>query len=148
MPGDLDPMDMKLLECLQRDAWLSYAALARLVNLSPSAVQRRVERLISVKVIEGATIKLGDGRYAPQNLMVTLLIELADDRASTIDKFKKAVFQEAAIVDALYTTGEFDVVLRITLAKMQDYDRLLDRLCNRSALVRRFKTLTALRRLK
>lgn len=148
MTGDLDTMDVKLLECLQRDAWLSYAALARLVNLSPSAVQRRVERLISAKVIEGATIKLGDGRYVPQNLMVTLLIELADDRATTIEKFKKSIVQETAVQDALYTAGEFDVVLRISLGKMQDYDRLLERLCNRNALVRRFKTLTALRRLK
>ena len=54
MAGPRDDRDRKILKALKADAWLTYAALGERVNLSASAVQRRVERLIAAGVLRGA----------------------------------------------------------------------------------------------
>jgi DNA-binding Lrp family transcriptional regulator len=52
------------------------------------------------------------------------------------------------VVEAYYVTGEADVVLKLRLADMAAYDRFVETHINASSLVRRFKTLTALRSLR
>jgi DNA-binding Lrp family transcriptional regulator len=54
MAGPRDNRDRQLLDLLKADAWLTYAALGERVNLSASAVQRRVERLIADGTLRGA----------------------------------------------------------------------------------------------
>ncbi len=45
MPAELDAIDMKILELMQRDASLSTAELAERVGLSQSPCWRRIQRL-------------------------------------------------------------------------------------------------------
>jgi DNA-binding Lrp family transcriptional regulator len=140
----LDTRDHRILEILRGDAWISYAALARHVHLSASAVQRRVERLIADGVILGAEAKVAIA--AP--LRILLLAELADDSAATIERFAAALADAPEVVEAHYVTGEADVALTLELADMAAYDAFVARRINASRLVRRFKTFATLRRLK
>jgi len=50
---ELDARDRAILDALQEDARLSFAALARRVGLSPPAVAERVRRLEAEGVIRG-----------------------------------------------------------------------------------------------
>ena len=45
MPAELDAIDMKILELMQRDASLSTAELAERVGLSQSPCWRRIQRM-------------------------------------------------------------------------------------------------------
>jgi Lrp/AsnC family transcriptional regulator len=142
-----DDRDKRILALLQDDAWLSYAAIARRVNLSASAVQRRVERLIESGSILGAKAMLApDG--GERQTTIFLLAELVDDTAATIAQFERAIAFQPEVIEAHYVTGEADVVLRLRVKDIAAYDRFVSRHINRSTLLRRFKTLTVLRPLK
>jgi DNA-binding Lrp family transcriptional regulator len=140
-----DERDRQILRLLQADAWLTYAALAQQVNLSASAVQRRVERLIADGVLLGAHAEVAE--EASGELTVYLLAELVDDSAQTIRKFAQAIRGAAEVREARYVTGEADVVLKLQVSDMRAYDRFVSSYVNDGSVVRRFKTFAALRAL-
>jgi Lrp/AsnC family transcriptional regulator len=146
MTTALDDRDRRILALLQEDAWLSYAELSRQVNLSASAVQRRVERMISGGVILGARAEIALPNPAGQ-LTLFLLAELADESRQALQQFTATVAANPGVVEAHYVAGESDVVLKLRLPDMAAYDRFVEMHVNTSPLVRRFKTLTALRSL-
>jgi Lrp/AsnC family transcriptional regulator, leucine-responsive regulatory protein len=117
----LDDRDQKILTLLRADAWLSYTVLSRRVNLSASAVQRRVERMIRAGIILGARAE--------------------------VKRFCGRVADHPAVVEAHYVAGEADVLLKLCLPNMAAYDRFVEKHLNASGLVRKFKTFTALRSL-
>jgi DNA-binding Lrp family transcriptional regulator len=144
MTATLDDRDRRIVALLRTDAWLSYAQLSQRVNLSASAVQRRVERMIAAGIILGAKAEVALAESeAP--LTVFLLIELADESRQGLQRFSNTIGANPAVVEALYVTGEVDVVLKLRLADMAAYDRFVEAHINTSPLIRRFKTLTALR---
>jgi Lrp/AsnC family transcriptional regulator, leucine-responsive regulatory protein len=138
-----DARDQEILSLLRDDAWLTYAALAERVNLSASAVQRRVERLIADGVLLGARAEIAPG---PESLLtIYVLAELVDDTARTIQQFSQAIRGASAVREAFYVTGEADVVLKLAVRDMGEYDRFVAAHVNAEPVVQRFKTLTALR---
>ena len=142
----LDDRDHRILTLLRADAWQSYTALSRKVNLSASAVQRRVERMIASGIILGARAEVSvQDAQAP--LTVFLLAELAEESHAALKRFSNRVADHPAVVEAHYVAGEADVLLKLRLPDMAAYDRFVKSYINASALVRRFKTLTALRSL-
>ena len=116
------------------------------MNLSASAVQRRVERMIRAGVILGARAMTA-APEADAPLTIFLLAELADESREALQRFSATVAAHPAVVEAHYVAGEADVVLKLSLADMTAYDRFVQAHINTSPLVRRFKTLTALRSL-
>jgi Lrp/AsnC family transcriptional regulator, leucine-responsive regulatory protein len=146
MAMTLDDRDQQILTLLRADAWLSYTAMSRKVNLSASAVQRRVERMIASGVILGARAEVADqeGR-APLTLF--MLAELTEESRAALKRFSKRVADHPAVVEAHYVAGEADVLLKLRLPDMATYDRFVETYINASGLVRRFKTFTVLRSL-
>jgi DNA-binding Lrp family transcriptional regulator len=142
----LDVRDRQILTLLRADAWLSYTALSRKVNLSASAVQRRVERMIASGIILGARAEVAVPE-AQAPLTLFLLAELADESRAALRRFANRIADHPAVVEAHYVAGEADVLLKLRLPDMAAYDRFVETYINASPLVRRFKTLTALRSL-
>ena len=145
MGAPRDDRDRLILGLLAEDAWLTYAALAERVNLSASAVQRRVERLIADGVLLGARAEIA--HQPGDELTVYMLAELVDDAARTIDQFSRAIRGAAEVREGYYVTGEADVVLKLVVRDMSEYDRFVAVHVNAQPVVRRFKTLMALRAL-
>lgn len=143
MDGLRDDRDRQILDLLKADAWLTYAALGERVNLSASAVQRRVERLIGDGILRGARAEVAAEPHA--GLTVYLLAELADDSAATIRRVAETLCRAAEVRDAHYVTGDADVILKLELADMAHYDRFVAAHLNSQAAIRRFRTLASLR---
>jgi DNA-binding Lrp family transcriptional regulator len=139
----LDALDGRILEALSKDAWLTYAALSRRVHLSPSAVQRRVERLIREGVLLGATARIAGSASIP-TLRIFALIELLDERSATLSNFIRRLRAAPVQVDAHYVAGAYDLVLIIQVESMAQYAEFAKNYLNGSTQVRRFKTLTEL----
>ncbi len=139
----MDSRDDRILDALKADAWLSYTALAERVHLSPSAVQRRVERLIADGVLQGATARIADDRQT----LIYVLVELRDDARATVRGFGDSIRQSPLVEAAHYVTGEADVVLTLRVAGVPDYARFVEERLNDDARVRRFRTLTSMRSL-
>ena len=113
------------------------------MNLSASAVQRRVERLIADGTLRGARADVAT--EPPKGLTVYLLLELADDAAATIRRVTDSLCRTAEVRDAHYVTGEADVILKLELDDMAHYDRFVAGHVNSQAAIRRFKTFASLR---
>ena len=146
MSTSLDDRDHRILSLLRQDAWLTYAELSRLVNLSASAVQRRVERMTAAGVIVGARAEVALPDPASP-LIIYLLAELAEKSPQALQLFRSTVAAQAAVIEAHYVAGESDVLMKLRLADMAAYDRFVEKHVIASPLVRKFKTLTVLRTL-
>lgn len=143
---DLDDRDRRIVAALARDAWLSYVDLGAQVNLSPSAAQRRVEKLIEAGAITGARASVAPEALG-KPLRLYVLVELRDEAKATLTRFTKKIAAWPDLVEAHYVTGAVDIVLVLQASNMEAYAAFADEHLNGDANVRRYKTLTSLRRL-
>ena len=112
MPAELDAIDTKILELMQRDASLSTAELAERVGLSQSPCWRRIQRLreegyIKAQVVIVDRQKLGFKMQIFAQVKMTPLS--AEDRA----KFHKAINDIPEILECYTVFGEMDAMLKI-----------------------------------
>src|SRR6476661_3146817 len=115
-PAELDRIDHRILEELQRDAGLSNQELADRVGLSPSPCLRRVKALEDAGVIE------------KRGLSLTALIQIAMDRHTPerFDKFEKTVKRYPEVQGCFLITGQqHDYLLMVVVPSMEHYTRLL-----------------------
>jgi Lrp/AsnC family transcriptional regulator, leucine-responsive regulatory protein len=147
MPYDLDMLDIKILELVQRDARRSADMIGEEVGLSPSAVQRRLNRLRETKVIQ-AEIAVVDPKALNRPLTMIVDLELERENAQLLDKFKRWLRVEPSIQQAWYVTGDGDYVLVITARDVEEYDAFMQRLVAENPNVRRFQTRVSLSTLK
>jgi len=112
MPAELDAIDMKILELMQRDASLSTAELAERVGLSQSPCWRRIQRMreegyIKAQVVIVDREKLGFKMQIFAQVKMTTLSD--EDRA----KFHKAINDIPKILECYTVFGEMDAMLKI-----------------------------------
>ncbi|MFZ5616159.1 MAG: Lrp/AsnC family transcriptional regulator [Pseudomonadota bacterium] len=143
----LDERDRRIVDLLQADAWLTYTALAEQVNLSASAVQRRVERLIDSGVLAGAKAIVAEPTPAV-GLTLFVLVDLVDDASATIRQFTNQLKNVQEVLECHYVAGENDFLLKLQVADVAAYSEFVEKFINSSRHARRFKTLTSLQSLK
>ena len=112
MPAELDAIDMKILELMQRDASLSTAEVAERVGLSQSPCWRRIQRMreegyIKAQVVIVDREKLGFKMQIFAQVKMTTLSD--EDRA----KFHKAINDIPEILECYTVFGEMDAMLKI-----------------------------------
>lgn len=142
----LDERDLEILRQLQSDAWITHTALGEIVNLSASAVQRRIRRLKNAGVITGAKATV-DTTKTGQGLRVYLLLELQNDSADSLNAFRKelAEYDEIARVDLL--SGKFDVIVVLDCRDMESFTDFAMATINQNSNVRHCWTLIKLKTL-
>lgn len=118
----VDSLDRRILELLQTDGRLSYAAIGREVMLSTTAVQRRVERLQDAGVIRGvhADVNLDTGSH------LAAIIELRFDGTSGIQEVEAALhaIPEANAVHTL--AGDPDVLVFVHVDDVAHLRRVVE----------------------
>jgi len=124
-PAELDRIDHRILEELQRDAGQTNQELADRVGLSPSPCLRRVKALEDAGVIEKRVALLSREKLG---LSLTALIQIAMDRHTPerFDKFEKAVKRYPEVQACFLITGQqHDYLLMVVVPSMEHYQRLL-----------------------
>jgi Lrp/AsnC family leucine-responsive transcriptional regulator len=118
---ELDEYDKKLLRQLQQNNKITAEELGLLVNLSTSAVQRRLRRLRDDKMIEAdvSIISPKAGGIAI-TCVVDVILEVGNSKA--IDNFKTAMQACTEVMQCYYVTGTYDFVLIVNTVDMQHYD--------------------------
>jgi len=145
--ANLDDLDLKILEIVQRNNQLTTETISRRVGLSSSAVQRRLNRLRKNKTIElevSAVSPLAVGR----NLSAVVSIKLDREAPQLLKKFKELVLTMPEIMQCYYVTGDTDFVLLVTSRDMQDYNLFLQRLADQFPHIARLDTNVVLERIK
>jgi Lrp/AsnC family leucine-responsive transcriptional regulator len=147
MNTDLDKIDARLLDLVQRNNRLTSEELGDKVGLSATGVQRRLKRLRAEGIIE-ADISIVSPRAIGRDVTMLVMISLERDRADIVDRFKQAICNMTEIMSGFYVTGEADFVLMVTANNMEDYERFTRRFIYENADIRRFETMVVLDRVK
>ena len=143
----LDAYDRKLLRLLQDNNKLSQRQLADAVNLSPSAVNRRIAALEAEGVIVANTAVV-DPAQVGKTITVLVEVTLENERLDLLDEVRKRFVDCPQIQQVYYVTGDFDFLLVLAVADMTEYERLTRELFFVSGNVKNFKTHVAMQRAK
>ena len=116
----LDRIDLKILDQLQRDGRISNLKLAEAVALSPTAVLARVQRLSKDGVISGYEARLDPNKLGA-GLMVFVEVLLDKTTPHVFEAFKAAVQVRPEIMECHMVAGGFDYLLKTRMADMNAY---------------------------
>lgn len=124
MSEELDAVDAKILDLLQRDASLSIAEIAERVGLSSSPAWRRIERLKKAGVIL-RQVTLLDQEKLGLTFEVFATVKLSLPSRENLDTFEKAIVDWPEVVECATVTGAVDYMLRVVTRDMHAYDDFL-----------------------
>ncbi len=118
---ELDTYDRLLLQELQKNNRLTTEELSRIVNLSQSAIQRRITKLRQEKIIEADIAVISPKAIG---LGITFIIEvmLHEGSSKAIDKFKEAMQVCVEVAQCYYVTGTYDFVLIVHTKDMSHFE--------------------------
>ena len=117
----LDEHDKKLLRLLQQNNRLTTEELSAKVNLSQSAVQRRITKLRNEKIIEADVSIIS---AAAIGMAITCIVDvvLHEGSSKDIEKFKQAMRNCAEVAHCYYVTGTYDFVLIVNAKDMSHFE--------------------------
>lgn len=143
----LDDIDRKLLNLLQQDASLSLSALGERVNLSPSAVQRRIERLRSSRVIAKEVAVLNDQAF-PATVRACVLATLERESPKLHGAFRDRICAAPEVQQCYDLAGGCDYLVIVAAEDMAACRVVIDRLFLEAPNIKRYETLFVLDALK
>ncbi len=148
---ELDAIDWRLLDALQRDASLSNQDLAAQVHVSPPTCLRRVRRLREAGLIEREVALLNPERVAQHlghGLQAIVEVSLERQEAAWLDAFEQRVAADDAVAQCWRVSPGPDFVLVVQVSDMPAYQALAQRLFTAEAQVRNVRAFCALKRVK
>jgi len=145
--NELDKIDRRILNLLQKDARRPAELIGADVGLSASAVQRRIVRMREEGIIL-AEVAVLDPKRVGRALTMIVDVEVERERPELVASLKQWIVSEPCIQEAWYVTGEGDYVLVVLARDVEDFEALMQRLVAENPNVRRFQTRVALSTLK
>ncbi len=142
--ADLDATDRRILTALQRDGRMTNADLSEIVNLSPSACHRRVQRLEEDGFIAGY-VALLDPRRLGKPTTVFVEITLQGQADDLLDAFETAVARVPDILECHLMAGTADYLLKILAEDTEDFARIHRQYLSRLPGVSKMQSSFALR---
>lgn len=149
--NELDALDLRLLDALQRDASQTNQQLAADAHISPPTCLRRVQRLRKAGFIERQIALLSPDRLAPvlgHGLQAVVEISLDRQGAEALDAFEARVVSDDAVQQCYRVSPGPDFVLIVAARDMPGYLALAQRLFSADANVRNVKAFFSLKRAK
>jgi Lrp/AsnC family transcriptional regulator len=120
----LDPIDRRIVEQLQADASLGSALLAERVGASSASVWRRIKSLEAAGVL-GATVRLVDPRTIGRGVTVLCNVRMRSHDSGPCEEFERYVAACPEIIECFSMSGDWDYLLRIVVADVDDYNAFL-----------------------
>ena len=136
---ELDEFDRKILNQLQRNNRITAEELGNMVNLSTSAVQRRLKRLRHDKIIE-ADISVISPSAVGFGITCLVDVTLHLGNSETIDGYKKLMSACPEVMQCYYVTGTYDFVVIVNAKDMKHYEDFSKKYFMDNAKVKQFYT--------
>lgn len=121
---ELDRIDRRILELLQKDGRLSMTELASRVGLSATPVTERVRRLERDRVITGYHARV-DPAAVDKGLLVFVEIRLSAKSGEVFDRVKKEILFVPEVLECHLVSGDYDYLIKARISGMTEYRRLL-----------------------
>ena len=144
---NLDRIDLKILDDLQKNGRISFQHLSELVNLTPRPCLERVRRLEKCGVIKGyaAIVQLPN---PPTLMVIHAQIAMADHTVSQ-QLFTQELLTNPAVLDSWLTSGSYDFLVRIGCREISQYVALADGWLSSTIFkINKITTITELQQIK
>lgn len=120
----MDAIDSRILDLLRRNARSAYGDIGAVVGLSPSAVKRRVDRLIADGVIRGFTVQVDP---AVEGVGTEAWVELFCRGTVAPSELRRMLGAVPEVVYAGTVTGSADAIVHIRSRDIPGLEVALER---------------------
>lgn len=120
---EIDQIDRRILQVLQKSGRMSNADLAEVVNLSASACHRRVQRLEKDGYIRDY-VALLNARKMGRPTTVFVEITLSGQTDEVLDAFERAVARVPDVLECHLMAGSADYLLKVLAGDTEDFARI------------------------
>lgn len=121
--SDLDRLDCKILNRLQKDGRVSITELAEHIGLSASACAERVRRLERERVITGYHARV-NAEAVGKSLLVFVEIKLSAKSGDVFERVKNELLLVPEVMECHLVSGSFDYLVKFRLRGMAEYRHL------------------------
>lgn len=139
--GSLDPTDRRILAMLQDNAKIPQAEMAKAVGLTAPSVNERVRKLERAGYIRGYVALLNERKLGHD---ITAFVEVFIEHPKFEAGFIEAVSTLDEVLECHHITGEFSLLLKVKVADMAAFRKLLIEKLNTVRGVRQTRTLIVL----
>lgn len=122
--AELDRLDRKIIDILQRTGRISMTDLGEQIGLSTSPCAERVRRLERTGVITGYHARINP-QAVGKTLLVFVEITLSAKSADVFEKVRKELLYMPEVMECHLVSGSFDYLVKARLDAMSDYRDLL-----------------------
>jgi len=137
-PLSLDDFDHRLLALLQQDAGRTLAALGDAVGLSPSAVQRRIQRYRRHGLLR--TLGVLDPDALPSVTLATVMVTMERDTQRIHAAFRARMRNAPEVQQCYALAGEWDYLVILVATSVAHYREIAERLFVDEGNVKRYDT--------
>jgi Lrp/AsnC family leucine-responsive transcriptional regulator len=122
--SDLDHIDHKILESLDKDGRMSVTDLASKIGLSKTPCQLRLKRLVSKGYIDGFRAVLNPAKMGLDHVAFAE-VKLTNTQESALRAFNAAVKEIPEVEECHMIAGRFDYLLKIRTSDIKRYRHVL-----------------------
>ena len=120
----LDAVDWRILELLQEDGRMSFAAIGRAIGMSTPAAAERVRQLEAAGIIRGYRAELDLAAIGRPILAIVRMSVVGD----VLTRVTNAVRTMPEVLECHRGTGADSFIAKVAVATVTDLERLIDRL--------------------
>jgi Lrp/AsnC family leucine-responsive transcriptional regulator len=136
----LDEIDHLLLDELQADAGRTLRELGEVVGLSPSAVQRRMDRYRETGLLARVSAVL-DPKVTHDLVMAVVLVAVERDSPRMLAPLQRRLLAAPEVQQLYVCYGEWDYIVVLTTSGMAHHKEVSERLFTETPNVRRYSTM-------
>ena len=129
----MDETDRRILACLQEDATMPVAEIARRVGLSSTPCWRRIQKLEEAKVVR-ARVALLDGAKLNVGTTAFVFVRTSQHSSDWLERFAAAVSEMPEVVEFYRLSGQVDYLLKVVVPDIAAYDRFYKKLIGKIEL--------------
>jgi DNA-binding Lrp family transcriptional regulator len=112
----LDKIDREIIEILTKYGRISYAELAKMVRRSPSAVKKRIEKMLRDDLIERFTVVLNTKKMG-KGITATLTVHPASRRMRRISEY---IVKMSYVAEAYHMTGKCGILAIVQVGDIEE----------------------------
>ena len=107
---EIDYLDRKIISIILNDARIPFLEIAKACGVSGAAIHQRIQKLTNAGVIKGTHYDIAPEKIG---LMTCAFVGLNLKNPEKFDKVVKALEKMPEVVECHYTTGGFDLFIKI-----------------------------------
>lgn len=121
---EIDDVDRRILEVLQRDGRITNADLAEEIGLTPAPTLARVKKLEEAGYIKRYAAILDQAKLGlPVTVFVSIILE--SHRLKTTMDFQKAVLRIPEVLECHHIAGDEDFLLKVVANSPADFEKFV-----------------------